>query len=122
MPATNLPLMISSRWMGCDTSRGNVRCDRSLLIASNPKAIPSRGPRMPRNSWNAGTRSGDSVNRYRKIEGVWVAESAALRIGALAECTEASPAIATSTIRITKRADRTWSANSLAATILHPPR
>ena len=63
MPATNLPLMISSRWIGWATSRGSVRWARSPLIASNPKAMPSSGPRMPRNSWNAGTRSGDSVNR-----------------------------------------------------------
>ena len=62
-PATNLPLMISSRWIGCDTSRGSVRWARSPLMASNPKAMPSSGPRIPMNSWNAGTLWGDSVKR-----------------------------------------------------------
>jgi hypothetical protein len=85
-------------------------------------AIPSSGPRMPRNSWNAGTRSGDSVNRNRKTDGVWVAESAASRIGPLAECTAASPASDTSTSRITNRTEQTWSANSLRAMIRQPPR
>ena len=74
------------------------------------------------NSWNAGTRSGDSVNRYRKIDGVGEAVSAASRIGPLAECTEASPASASRTIRMTKRAEWTWSANSLRATMRQPPR
>ena len=53
-PATNLPLMTSSRWMGCDTSRGSVPSDRSLLMASKPKAMPSTGPRNATRAANEG--------------------------------------------------------------------
>ena len=42
-PATNLPLMTSSRWMGWDSSRGSVPSERSPLMASNAKASPSSG-------------------------------------------------------------------------------
>ena len=60
-PATNLPLITSSRWIGWATRRGKVRCERSPLMASKPKAMPSNGPRMAMNSWKAGTRSGANV-------------------------------------------------------------
>ena len=69
-----------------DTSRGSVRWARSPLIASNPKAMPSSGPRMPRNSWNAGTRCGrqreqveeDRRRLRRRVGGV--ADRAARRV------------------------------------------
>ncbi len=43
IPAANLPLMTSSRWIGCDSSRDSVPWLRSLLIPSNPNAIPTSG-------------------------------------------------------------------------------
>ena len=54
-PARNLPLMTSSRWIGCDTSRGRVPSARSELIASKPNAIPSSGPRKPTSATNDGS-------------------------------------------------------------------
>ena len=45
--ATNLPMITASRWIGWAMSRGRVRSDRSRLIASKPKTIPSSGPSRP---------------------------------------------------------------------------
>ena len=66
----NLPLMTSSRWMGCDTSRGSVPSDRSELMASNPNAMPSTGPSNTTSPANEGKVwplmpgiSGELVNR-----------------------------------------------------------
>ena len=43
IPAANLPLMTSSRWIGCERSLGRVPCARSPLTASNENARPSSG-------------------------------------------------------------------------------
>ena len=50
MPAANLPLMTSSRWMGCERSRDSVPWARSELTASNPKAMPTRGTNIATNA------------------------------------------------------------------------
>ncbi len=72
-PATNLPLMTSSRWMGCETSRGRVPSDRSELMASKPKAMPRTGPSSATSPANEGKdwpvmpgMDGDVVNRSGK--------------------------------------------------------
>ena len=50
-PAANLPLITSSRWIGWDSSRGSVPCERSPLIESNMNARPSSGATSPMNDW-----------------------------------------------------------------------
>ena len=43
IPAANLPLMTSSRWIGWASSRDSVPWLRSLLMPSNPNAMPTSG-------------------------------------------------------------------------------
>jgi hypothetical protein len=59
------------------------------------------------NSWNDGVRSGETVNRYRKIDGVPLAFVAASRMLELAECTAANPAMATTSNTTENRTERT---------------
>ena len=47
-PAANLPLITSSRWIGCDRSRGSVPSARSPLTASNANAMPEQRRRRSR--------------------------------------------------------------------------
>ena len=54
-PATNFPLITSSRWIGWDSSRGRVPSERSALMALNPKAMPTSGPRKPTSCTNGGS-------------------------------------------------------------------
>ncbi len=79
-PAANLPLITSSRWIGCESSRGIVPWARSPLIASKPKAMPSSGARKPTSPTKDGTGSAPMVNRARNTAAAPLARSAASRI------------------------------------------
>ena len=75
--------------MGCETSRGRVPSERSLLMASKPKAMPSTGPSsatMPANDGNCWplmpAMEGEMVNSSGNtgicpvgVRGIWLAAS-----------------------------------------------
>lgn len=64
--ATNLALMIQSRWIGCDSIRLSVPLFCSELTASKPNAIPSKGPRKLMKNTNEGSVPSDTVKSFRK--------------------------------------------------------
>src|SRR3972149_4893905 len=65
----NLPLMTSSRQIGCESRRGSVRSVRSLLMASKPKAMPSSGPRKATKSTSGGGVPEPTGNSFRERAG-----------------------------------------------------
>ena len=79
-PAANLPLITSSRWIGCERRRGRVPCARSPLMASKPKAMPSSGASSDTSPTNDGTGSAPMVKRARNTADAPLACSAASRI------------------------------------------
>src|SRR5665647_1441972 len=103
--------------MGWASRRGRVASERSPLIASKPKAMPSKGPRKVMNDVNGGTLLIDwpGAKRSRKIDSLPDALGARSLIAPAVVYTAAAPASARTMVRIAKRQLPTWSANSLAA-------
>ena len=64
--ATNLALIMQSRCIGCDNMRHNVPLFCSEFMASNPKAMPSNGPKKLMNKTKEGNVPSDTVNNFRK--------------------------------------------------------
>ena len=89
MPATNLPLMISSRWIGWATSRGSVP-ERSLAVDGveaerDAEQRPEDADELVERRHPIG-RQREQVEEDRRRSDD--ALSAASRIGPLAECTD----------------------------------
>ena len=107
MPATNLPLMISSRWIGWDDEAGQGPLGPLAVDGVEPEGDAEQRAEDPEELVERRHplgRQGEQVEEDRRRLG---RRSAASRIGPLAECTAASPASATRTTRMTNRAERT---------------
>ena len=65
-PARNLPLNSASRYTGCERTRESVPCERSELMASNPRVMPISGPKKLRKNRKGGMAPLLPVNSCRK--------------------------------------------------------
>ena len=124
MPATNLPLITSSRWTGWASRRDSVPWLRSELIPSNPNAMPTSGTSSTTRAIIGMLLNDDApcVNSARNTSGLLPLVCEAMPAMSLDEKYIGrieSPAMTISSTR--NRQLAMWSASSLAAIVRQPP-
>src|SRR5689334_23107631 len=123
IPAPNLPLTMSSRWTGWARSRASVPWLRSLLMPSNPKAMPTSGTRsatkvtVVKPPKFCGAVTNRARNRAGAPDSFGASELSSLERKIIGSA--AKPAMTRS--RTKNRMLPRWSASSLAAMVRHPP-
>src|SRR4051812_26107184 len=123
MPAPNLPLTMSSRWTGWASSRASVPWLRSLLMPSNPKAMPTSGTSSATKVTvvNPPKSLGAVTNSARNRAGAPASFGASLLSSLERKIIGSAAKPAMTTSRTKNRTLPRWSASSLAAIVRQPP-
>src|SRR5829696_8548185 len=123
IPATNLPLMTSSRWIGWASSRDSVPCARSELMPSKPKAMPTSGTSSAARAiiGTPPTWSEPPMNRTRNSAGCPATCGAAAVMSLEMKYIGTIAAIPMTIRSTTNRMLSRWSASSLPAIVRQPP-